>query len=576
MKLSLSSLFKSDQELRSLMESIPQIILNTPNYNKEKNSRKAARVLPREQWRGLANHPYQLLNAIIGFLAHLNREELAAELRGQMTDEIRKLTCQSINQNYNQFIGEEEFPIPERRRKTLAASIQLLEQIGFSYKHLFRDALKLARKLDPKGVQQVREHGFRILELILVIQRLYALTNKPLPRHHWSELNQIFIVLFLLHDIHTPGEITGFLKYTRKAKEGQGVYSAEQPKSAQQLFVATQLFGLCDAYSWPPEYLHMFEAYTALLRAGPLIGRYQGGELADGQLIIYYDQNRAPSLLLNTKREKTAIVIDLLPLHRLVTTDLNAISQHNDGPVTPALATLHQTDRQPFLQLVKKRLHPQIRMENRTPVTDQCYLRLFHGFRECHYPLSRLSDERYSQYMKKSALSHMLAENSAGIAEDEASMDAGRWYLMDESQSGLRIRTRETQFTSHIFMGQLVAYQKLGDGEEQTLLGHICRIQRLEDNDVDLAITKLSTYAEGVFLRDPAPGKEGQIFIGYLARQDEKRWMLVLHAQFKLAKGTQLLMERNGRHQRIVIGNPVVTQREFIAYHLQTATPSTT
>ena len=573
MKKSLSSLFAKNHGMRDAIDAIPQITLVTPNFHKEKARKKISTDLPREHWQGYDRHPFEFLTAVIGFLAPLNREELLAAKRLEMTDGIRRLVCGIINKNYVRYLAEEEFPVPEQRRKTLSASLQILEQIAISYKHLFRDGLKNVRKYDEKSIPLVMECGFRIMEIILVLQRLYALSNRPLPRHFWAELNQIFMASYLLQDALTSYEITGFLKIGRSRDADRVVYSGDQPKNALHLYLSVQFFGLCDAFSWPPQYLHLFEAYISMLRTEGMINIYRGENLEDGQLIIFSDQNRSPSLLLNSKRKAPAIIVDLIPMHKLITTDQNAVQQNAGKPISPALATLVDTDRIPFLQLVRKRLHPQIRMENRLPSNDKCYLRLFHGFRECHHPLSSLSEDRYSIYLKKNMLSHLLAEKSAGIAEDEDSVDAGRWYTMDESPGGLRVRTRETQFTSNIFMGQMVAYQKLDEGtNSKPMLGYICRIQRLEDNDLDLAITKLSTYGEGIFLRDPAAGMEGGVIIGYLAHQDAKRWMLIVHAKFRIKKGKTLIMERGNRQQKVTIGNPVITQREFICYHLQATT----
>lgn len=570
MKSSIAQIFKSKDrmEVEQYLEQLPQITLSTPVIRKDK-LRKVPNSPPIDQWKNHRGPSHELLTELINFLVEINRQDVALDTRGKMADDIRRVASRVINTNYNSFIVDDTFPVPEESRKTLAAMIEFLEQLNVTYKHLFRAALKKVRNHKFNHLSLLRESGFRIIEIIYTLQRVQALSYKALPIAFWGELNQVYYTLLMFYGVSTPRELTGYVKLRKRAGKDEVVYTGDQPKSATQIYLAVQMFGLSDAYSWPAPYLHMNDAYISLCQSTSMITSHIDPNRKNGQIPVYFDQGKAPSLMHHTKQNKPGVLIDVLPILRMVSADLNHMITGSNKS-SPAIATLDSMDRLTFIQNYYKKLCPLERTDNRVRVIDQSRtLSVYLGFEESHKAICNLDPERYRSYMKKKEFTELLAANSAMIAEDDESVNSGRWFVMDESEGGLKIRTRETKFTNNVSLGQIIAFQEMNkDVKTSEQLGYVCRMQRMENHDLEIAIVRISSHAEGVLVRQTDAGTNQAPILAFLAKDSEENRMLILHCDTSISSNEVLSMERGTDFENVRVGDVVTMQREFVCYQL--------
>lgn len=571
MKARLSDLLKSGQAHAEEFGVIPQIHLSTPGFTNSNSKKTIPNSAPVKKWYELADKPSVQIQEVTKFVSLLNQHSIPIDLRMSLTEQARDAARLAVNTSYNERLQSNVFPVPQAQKGTLFASINLVEHLLTSYKNAFRQSLDAARQGKQESILDARFIGFSILEGINVLQRLQGCNHKALQQHYWSELNQVFHALWALRDIRSQYPLCGYLRNLKRPADNEVVYTGEQPKTPLQLFLGTQLFGLCDGFTWSASNLHLVDAYIAMLRNTKIVADLDPEtSLEPGVIPIPYNQNRPADPKAKADASKPTLTIDMLEFAKIISADLLALKNNHPKKISFALATITPTDQRPMVEQIHRKLQAPNREEKRLPPKNKDAVRIYLGFRNCHYPTRDSENDIYRRYLKSRLLTEMLAETSASISFDEKSYEASKWHVINESSGGMLVQTQETPYTSEIFQGQLVAFQYLTKKAGNTpQLAYVNRIVQDNNDLISVALTRVARQAEAVFLRRTDSDPAQPASIGFLARYLDDSWVLILHSVFSVKIGEKLHMERGYKNQKIIISKAVFNQQEFVCYTIR-------
>ena len=160
-----------------------------------------------------------------------------------------------------------------------------------------------------------------------------------------------------------------------------------------------------------------------------------------------------------------AVRIGLTPLEESLLEEhrqLLAHFEHSDEEGRPVVMDPNELSVLLTVDVMCDKLHLKRRREKREYAVGQKILFVYNGFMSAYKLLMDAvagddADMR-AQLADENQLRDALAGRSALIASDEESSTVSQWFVMDMSDGGVHIKTRESQFTTSLFIGQLVAY----------------------------------------------------------------------------------------------------------------------
>ncbi|MEJ2397264.1 MAG: hypothetical protein P8Z67_03170, partial [Gammaproteobacteria bacterium] len=125
--------------------------------------------------------------------------------------------------------------------------------------------------------------------------------------------------------------------------------------------------------------------------------------------------------------------------------------------------------------------------------------------------------------------------------------------------------SRESSFTMPIQIGSLVAF--IPNPEvKRPLLGYVSRINRPNDQQVEVAIVRLSSHAEDAIVQDNE-NKTGKGVI--IFKTLDNKWCLVARHDYEFINGQPLrLLREDNKRVPARLGNALLTKQDFIVYEL--------
>ena len=540
--------------------------LSVPPFRKGSKKKKLGDTIPIKKWHELHTHPESLLREVAAFLRPTNREKADTLDRIYLAETSLNTITRGINIIYNKYLQQSEFPEPENMLENLNSAIDAIHQISTAYKHVFAQEHGSFNSPLKLISDRVRHAGFRIIELAQIEQRLLASTFKTLPDISWRDLNQVFFIFWNFDGLAQTRKLSGAL--TVKSKNKKITFTGEQPRSPLQLYLSTQLFGLIDGSSLPNNTQHIIDAYLSLLDYKIPIGNYNGEELVDGQLVIARNQSQPPHFKMQNI-EKPAIQLDIFNLWRIVKKDVDAQAQINTGlpaNISPALATLDETDRTPHIDALIKKLRHYTRKDTRKHTITARPLRIFIGFSESHKAIEDASRHSDNEARGSTGLLHALSENTASTTGSNQQVKDERWFLMDESKGGLRVRTQVSRFTTKISVGQVVAFNDINSDTPNLKLGFISRIKRLNEVEIDLSVVKLGETVRSIIIENKLRTSKDSAMIGFLLQLNGHSSQIVLPVSWQIKPQQQLRVHTPQGQQKIIVKRPSLRQIYFAVY----------
>jgi len=550
------------------------INLSIPPFRKGSRKKKIGDTIPVQRWHQLHTQPKTLLLEVANFLRPTNREIVDTLDRLYVAETSLNTIVHAINIIFNQYLKDEHFPESESQRQYLSIALDAVQQINTAFKKIFMEEHASFNSPIKLINDRVRHAGFRILELIQIEQRLLASSYQKLPDISWRDLNQVFYVHWFYNNYSLKRDISGCLKL--KKLDEKINFTGDQPKTPLQLYLTIQLFGLVDGNSLPNKIQHILDAYLSFVDYRIPINDYDGENLIDGQLIISHNQAKSPQFKAQNF-DIPALQLDIFDLWRVIKKDAAAqlrISSGMSDSISPALATLNETDRIPFVETIVKQLRFYSRENDREQLANSAQLRIFVGFTNCHKALLRKTNTQQTAVNQDMELMEILAETSSSLSEGSQQTSREPWYLIDESEGGLRVRTQTSKTTTKTAVGKIVVFSSLQDEYTNLKLGFITRILRLNDKEIDISIVKIDGSATSILVKDEKrPNKKEAAMIGFFIYVNGRYSQLVLPNSWTVKPHQTLeahLEDKSGarKKQRILIKSSSLQQREFTTYEI--------
>ena len=546
--------------------------LSVPFKKAEKND--ISRKLITQELDKYKNLPVRLLQETSNILKKLNRLLMKPEQRKELTDMLASYVYPVVSLWYEKYQNEENsLPESNERRNSLTCSIEAVQQLSIAYKLLFREFYVENNKEFKKNQSQIYFYAARSLELIRLEQRLRALRYQKLPKISWQHCNQLFFPLIHHNFVDEDYELIGLIgikKGSDKLRLG-GV-----PKSSiRKIYLSIQLFGLLDVTTWPTRMFHVPDGYLDFLGDGIKILADDGKELKPGFLLTHYKNDLPPLFKRSTHLPSPLIRLDYTNLYNTLVKDHREIGKQqfleeiDATKFSRPLIDIAEVDRVPVIELIIMGLTSRERRQKRHALFDGSALSVYFGFHDVNRLLQDLIAPDQERVKESRQFIDTLAMSSALLAEEQATHMAKSWTITNFSAGGLLISTEENDFSNPIQIDMLMAFT-MHDNKKEPILGFVRRLNRPSEKQVEVAIVRLSNYAEaaGVQAQDEIDTAVGKAAI--LIKDVRGEWNLIIKTSMPYVKGQPLkLIRANGARLPVRLGDAVYTKKDFKVYQLR-------
>lgn len=547
--------------------------LSLPFKTADKNDLDRDKIIQRlETYR---KTPVRLLEESASILQKLNRVRLSIKQRSEFATLLASYIYPVVMLWHDKYQKQENsLPESNERRNALISSIDAIHNLSITYKLLFRENYSDKPKEFKKNSKLSYQYGARSLELIRLEQRLRALRYQKLSKVSWQHCNQIFFSLVHHNAVDESYDLIGLIglrKTSDKLRKG-GV-----PKSTvRKLYLSIQLFGLLDVTTWPTRMFHIPDRYLdALNEEGLKIVVDDGKDLKPGFLLTHY-KNEMPALFKRSKfLSPPFIQINYTNLYNTLAKDHKEIGKQqfleefNDKKFSKSLAEIPELDRVPVIELMIMGLTPRERKQKRHASFDESGLSVYFGFHEVSKLLKDLVAPDQARVRESRQFIDTLAMSSAMLAEEQESHMAKSWTISNFSTGGLLINTEETDFSNPIQIDMLMAFT-MPDNNQHPILGFVRRLNRPDSKNIEVAVVRLSNYAEtaGIQNQDELDSSTAKAVI--LIKNIRGEWNLIIKTSMPYSKGQPLkLVRANGGSLPVRLGEVIYTKKDFKVFEVR-------
>ena len=512
------------------------------------------------------------LQEAANILAQLNRYNVKPDKRVELVKHILAIIYPTMLRHY-QLYQDKIISLPEsnERRDAILFCIEICVQSAVAFKQLFKELYSPKSAAYRRVRDKVLETGGRILELSRLEQRYRALRHQKLAPTSWLDVNRVFFSLLVHGDADEPIQLLGTIGFSQKlGKLGKSA----QESSAAKLYTSMQLFGLVDAPSWSTRLFHAPDSYLDCIDNAMVVNADTDTELEPGWLITHIDNKGPPLFQREQHLPQPRICIEYTNLYNRMVFDyeelakMKFIGRFDASKLSRPLLELEPMERFPFLEAMLFGLRPRERKQKRHAAFGHESLRMYFGFKEVYRLLMDLASKDLRRIADSRAFMDTLAGYSASVADDATTSKRTRWEIANFSTGGLLVITRETTFTVPIQIGSLVAFIPNKD-VKRPMLGYVSRINRPSDQQVEVAIVRLSSHAEDAIVQDneEETGSKGKGVI--IFKTLDNKWCLVARHNYDFVSGIPLRLIRED-YQRVParLGNVLLTKQDFIVFEL--------
>ncbi len=549
---------------------------NLPHPYRRPGKKEISVELYHEKLDQLQSFPARMLEEAIAILCALNMMQLKPEQRLEISNMIMVQVYPALAIWYQKYQGlESSLPESKERRLALTASVKVLEQLSISYmryfKELFTPVPRRFRKLSAK----LTAAGFRLMEIFMLLQRIRALRYQKLARNEWQNCNQLLFSLLLHHAVDERYKLHGSVGI-RSERSGRDSRKDFLNSSVRKLYLSIQLFGLMDVSTWPTRMFHLPDAYLDYLDgAGLKMMEHDGRELNSGFLYTDMYQDMALRFERPTTEHQPALQVDLSVLCHALVKDheaiakMNFISNFDASKLSRPLQHMNEDERVPILDMMLLALQPRKRQQRRHAVFSDDALKVYFGKNKVMLLLTDLTRHDLQEVMRSRQFEDVLLQQSVTFAEDDDLHMRSIWRMVNFSTGGMLLRTRETDFSNPVQLGQLMAFLP-EDNIRKPTLGVVVRLQRYDDGFVEVALRCLSNDAEAAFLFEQArvdTGK-GQAIIAYQDLNDH--WYLIVNPACDFVPGMPFWLVRSkGGRIPVRLGEIWMAKKEFLIFEMR-------
>ena len=570
-------LFKSDnQQLYSsaeLEKSNFTGFANLPRAYKSPDKKDLNLEACQKRLSNLRRVPVQQLVDAKNILTNLNRLSLKPAKRLELLNLILKEIYPNIALWYEKYQGRQNsLPEGEERREALIACIDVVEQMSIVYKHVFSEVFRPEARRYQKNRQEIYEYAFRILEMLLIEQRFRALRYQKLSRSAWQDSNRVFFALALHNDLDEQKPLHGFVGI-RKREKHHGPGSVLE-SNARRLYLSLQLFGLLDVTSWPTHLFHVPHGYIDSLNPGIKINRDDGQPLKEGCLLTWLE-NDGPSRFERPEQVKgPTIQLDYTQYYNRLVKDYESIASmkfidaYDPKNLSRPLFRLKEEDRVPVLQMMLTSLRKRQRNTRRHALFNDNIVRVYFGLGEVYRLLTDLQRTDSEFVMNSRKFTEKLTRVSSLMDLGEQRNKKSPWQILNFSAGGVLISTMETDFNTPVSLGQLTAFIPTEEVSEPSL-GFICRLNRPQDQMVEVGISRLANYAEVLLIEGVSAAAKAENIPAMLIQDGADNWQLITQPRDDLKPGLPIKLLRAGSKAPARLGDVFLSKKEFTVFDLR-------
>ena len=523
--------------------------------------------------RDLRKIPVRHLEGATHILINLNRLDLKPDKRQELLNLVLKEVYPNIAMWYDKYQGRQNsLPEGNERREALIACIAVVEQLGIAYKHLFQSVFSPEPRRYKKNRQASYEYGFRILEMLLIEQRLRALRYQKLPRNAWQDSNHVFFALALHSDLDEPYALHGFVGIKKREKHHDS--SSILESDVRRLYLSLQLFGLLDVTTWPTHLFHVPHAYIDSLNPGIKVTGDDGLPLREGRLLTWLENDGPPKFERPEIVKGPTIQLDYTQYYNRLAKDYEAIASmkfidtYDPRKLSKALQRLNEADRVPVLQMMLTSLRKRQRHTRRHALFKDNIVKVYFGLGEVMRLLTDLRRKDSEFVMQSRQFTDSLAQFSSLLAMGEKHSNSNQWQILNFSAGGILISTMETDFSTSVALGQLIAFIPHED-MNQPSLGFVCRLNRPQDRVVEVGVSRLANYVEVLLVEGVGGSEESNYIPAMLIQDGAENWQLVTQPRDNLKPGLPIKLLRAGTKAPARLGDVYLTKKEFMVFDLR-------
>ena len=538
-------------------------------------------------WKSLELYHADLLRDIDRYLKRINTEPVDDAIRTTWIEQTLKIACPVIRKIYSEQYKNEALPESHGRREGISAAVNVCNKLSSGYKRQLLNDYSLPDSRYSGVRQQVRSNTLRLMELTHMEQRLRSLRYQKLPDAVWRDCNRIFFAISRCEDVSEIRPVLPCLQVHLDSKAREMGRIQPQSTSIRDMYLIIQLYGLMDTNSVSSQNMHLIDAYLSRVVNKLEMKPDDESQLSSEEIIIYSNQkspayySRQDEKSLKTQTDKNELVsalrVNLAPLESLLLKEQKKLHSYFDsGQEDKEKAVTDKEDlaRLSIVDVMCDRLHLKQRQEERRKVLGHEILYVYNGFMQVYKYLVELSaandEEVHKDLVTDNALREALAGRSALIASEVRSSDFGKWFIFDKSEGGVHIKTEESQFTTEMFVGQLLAFNYTREGLKEPILGYVTRLSRTTVGEIEVTIRVLSKKPVPTAIQSEFLKKNDMAFPAILLEDGGKqeRARLILHHSHHLTPGTKIEVELDEEQNQFVIEAILSLHREFVEYRV--------
>jgi len=514
----------------------PRVIplkLDVPTLRVRNRHKQEKLQPPPDSWKDLNKYSTELLRKIDGYLQRVNTEKMRNSKRMAWVEHALQYACPAMRKIYSEHYKSEALPESHDRREGLMAAISVCSQLAVGYKRQLNEDFALPDARYARVRPRVRHHAVRILELLRMEQRLRAMRYQKLSEKSWQDCHQIFFALSQCEDIDEQRLSLNCLQVLLDSSANESTRRIPAMTSLNLAYLSIQFNGLFNISALLCQKLHMIDAQIANVIDSITIIPDHGKKLGRGKLLIYYGQDCPPYFkrqdeihrkkqlawlkargefcmgeAISAEYKLRAIIVDVAPLDAMLMKEhqrlltrfesqdfIEGVKAKGGGNKYNTVADQDDLANLLTIDAMCDGLQLKQRKEEREYILGQKILYVYNGFMSVYKLLVDLAIEKKNEtpsLTSDNALRDALAGRSALIAADLQDNEFGQWFVVDKSEGGVHIKTRESEFTTALFIGQVVAFAYSREELAKPALGYVVRLRRSISKEIEVTIRILS------------------------------------------------------------------------------------
>ena len=321
---------------------------------------------------------------------------------------------------------------------------------------------------------------------------------------------------------------------------------------------------------------HIPDGYLDLLGGeGLKVIADDGKPLNPGFLLTHYKNEMPPMFTRTDKLPLPIIRFDYSVLYNALVKDHKEIGkqqfldQFDASKFSRPLSGIKEVDRVPVVELMIMGLTRRERRQKRHASFDKSSLSVYFGFKEVNRLLKDIIDPDQARVKDSRQFIDTLAMSSALLAEEDKTHMAASWTITNFSTGGLLVSTEETDFSNPIQIDMLMAFT-MPDNAKHPILGFVRRLNRPNSKLIEVAVVRLSNYAETAGVQDQNELDSSTAKAVILIKDVRGEWNLIIKTSMPYSKGQPLkLIRANGSPLPVRLGDVVYTKKDFKVFELR-------